>query len=199
MSIESFKYPILQSGFLGLNVTGLTKQIPEAPTFADTILFSQRNHEFDNLFYSEEISRLFEEFQSNFHVMRKPEFQHRILEQAMKRFGTSILEWLEFQGNKPSFSQTHMQLLVRMSAWMAPGIEQPAPAEEVVRWVGFLGPLQGQSVEFRVNELKEVSALLNLPEAIVNWVSKPSGYESLLNYLYVIFGKRVGHIQRPTM
>lgn len=195
----TLKYPILQSGFLGLSEIGLTKQTPEAPTFADTILFVSRNHEFDNLFYSVEISKLFEEWQSNFYVMKKPEFQHRILKQAMLRFGPSILEWMAFQSNKPGFSNTHKQFLMKMSEWMTTSLDQPSSEAEAVRWVGILGPAQGNDLSFDLNVLPSINSMGSLPDAIVNWVSKPAGYEGLLVYMYVIFGKRVGHIQKPTM
>lgn len=199
LKLPAMKYPLLQSGFLGLSTAGLTQQKPEAPTFADTILFAQRNHEFDDLFYSDEVSKLFEEWQANPHVIKKAEFQHRILEQAMQRFGTSILEWMDFQSNKPAFSQTHKQFLIRMSEWMSASYDQPSLAADMLRFVGILGPGQGQTVPMNLNDLPAVSDMGVTANAIINWVSKPAGYESLLVNLYVIFGRRVGHIQRPTM
>lgn len=189
----TLKYPILQSGFLALSETGLVKQIPGQPSFSDTILFIRSNTEFDNHFYSETISKLFEEWQSNFVVMKDPKFQHRILEQAMKAFGTSVLDWIDFQSNKPGFTQTHKQFLTRMSEWMGDGNEPSMVAEEAVRWVGFLGPSQGNNIDMHVGELAHVRGMATLSQAIINWVSKESGYESLLVHLYVIFGKRVGH------
>lgn len=199
LKLPAMKYPLLQSGFLGLSTAGLTQQKPEAPTFADTILFANRNHEFDDLFYSEDVSKLFGEWQANPHVIQKGEFQHRILEQAMNRFGPSILEWMDFQSNKPAFSQTHKQFLVTMSEWMSSSFEQPSLSSSMLRWVGILGPGQGQTIAMNLNDLPAASDMGVLPNAIINWVSKPAGYESLLVNLYVIFGKRIGHIQRPTM
>ena len=125
MSLE-LKYPILQSGFLGLSTIGLTKKLPSAPSFSDSILFIQVNHEYDNLFYSEDVSNLFIEWQSNFHVIRKFEFKEKILEQAIKRFGPSIGEWLAFQGNKPGFTGTHKQFLNKMCEWMTPALNAPS-------------------------------------------------------------------------
>lgn len=199
LKLPAMKYPLLQSGFLGLSTAGLTQQKPQPPTFADTILFADRNHEFDDLFYSEEVSKLFNEWRANPHVIQKGEFQHRILEQAMTRFGPSMLEWIDFQSNKPAFSQTHKQFLVKMSEWMSADYAQPSLSADMLRWVGFLGPGQGQTIHMNLNDLPAVNDMGVLPNAIINWVAKPAGYEALLVYLYVIFGQRVGHIQRPTM
>lgn len=194
------KYPILQSGFLALSEAGLVKQIPKQPSFAETILFLETNHEYDNLFYSQDVSDLFVRWQSQFKIINDFEgFRVHVLEQAMARFGPSILDWMMFQANKPGFSNTHKQFLVKMSAWMTPDFNAPADGAEVVRWVGILGPEQGNNIEFDVSTLASVSVMHDTVQAIANWVAKEGGYESLMNYMYVIFGKRVGHTQKPTM
>jgi len=194
------KYPILQSGFLALNEAGLVKQIPKQPSFAETILFLETNHEYDNLFYSEDVSDLFIRWQSQFKIINDFEgFRVHVLEQAMKRFGPSILDWMTFQANKPGFSNTHKQFLIKMSQWMTPDLEAPMNSAEAIRWIGILGPDQGNNIDFDVSALPAVSVMHDTKEAVANWVAKDGGYESLLGYLYVIFGKRVGHTQKPTM
>lgn len=194
----TLKYPILHSGFLALSETGLTRFIPEAPTFSDTILFRQRNAEYDNLFYSEDVSKLFIRFQSNPRVIKDPEFQHEILAQAMKRFGPSIIDWIDFQSNKPAFTQTHKQFLIKMSAWMSADTQTP-DSLDCIQWIGFLGPGQGQNVSAAVGLFPSVGDMSVLVNAISNWVSKEGGYESLLSYLYVIFGERTGHTMKVNL
>lgn len=196
MALE-LRYPILQSGFLGLSTTGLTKELPASPTFSDTILFANINHEYDNLHYSEDVSRLFIEWQSNFHVMRKFEFREKILEQAMKRFGLSLGEWMAFQANKPSFSHTHKQFLGQMCPWISDNLEAPGNSAEAIKWIGLIGPSQGNNVNFNVFDFVARGTNLTTAASLCNWVSKEGGYESLLVYLYIIFGQRVGHTQQP--
>ena len=191
----TLKYPILQSGFLGLSETGLKKQIPQPSTFADTILFRDCDTEYDNLFYSSDVTKLFKRFQSNPRDIRSVDFQHEILEQAMKRFGVSIIDWIDFQSNKPGFSETHKQFLSRMTAWMAADTDIPEYTD-ALRWIGFLGPGQGHNVQAGVGNMPGIGGMTDVPTAITNWVSKVGGYESLLVHLYVIFGKRVGHTHK---
>lgn len=191
----NLKYPILQSGFLSMSESGLMKQLPKAATFAETILFQERDHEFDNYFYSEDVSSLYVEWQANDRVMSKLDFRNKILEQAMKRFGPSITEWIDFQGNKPGFGETHRQFIIKMSEWMTPDLVQPAMAGDALRWVGILGPSQGNDIAMPTGSLPGFTGMGSTPTAIVNWVSKTGGYQSLLVALYVIFGKRVGHTQ----
>lgn len=194
------KYPILQSGFLGLTETGLTKQLPKQPSFAETILFTEVNHEYDNLFYSQDVSELFTQWQAQFKLINDfSGFRVKVLEQAMQRFGPSMLDWMSFQANKPGFSNTHRQFLTKMSVWMNESTDAPADSAEVVRWVGILGPGQGNNVDFDIGALSSVDQLGSTTAAIGNWVAKEGGYESLLGFMYVIFGKRVGHTQKPSV
>lgn len=198
MASLELRYPILQSGFLGLSSVGLTKELPKAPTFSDTILFTDINHEYDNLHYSEDITTLFNDWQSNFQVMKKFQFKERILEQAMKRFGPSISEWLAFQSNKPSFTNTHKQFLGIMAPWMENCLTSPGNPSEAIKWIGLIGPSQGNNVNFNVYDFISQNTSLVTPVTLCNWVSKEGGYESLLVFLYIVFGKRVGHTQQPT-
>lgn len=199
MSSLELRYPILQSGFLSLSSVGLTKQLPSAPSFSDSILFIQTNHEYDNLFYSEDVSKLFTDWQANFHVIRKFEFKEKILEQAMKRFGPAIGEWLAFQGNKPGFTNTHKQFLNKMCAWMNPTYVSPSDSAEAIKWIGLIGPDQGNNVSFNLYDAISKDTVLTTPSILCNWVAKEGGYESLLVFMYIIFGQRVGHTQKPTM
>lgn len=195
----NLKYPILQSGFLALSQTGLTQKQPENASFAATILFTPINREYDNLFYNQDVSVLFQEWQANFHLIRKFEFQERVLKQAMLCFGPSILDWLAFQEGKPDFSATHKQFLVKMIPWLLGTLETPDEAAESIKWVGLLGPSEGHSVRFNTASYPGLSDVATTEQAICNWVAKESGYESLLVHLYVIFGQRVGHVQKPSM
>lgn len=195
----TLKYPVLQSGFLSLFEPGLTKQIPASPSFSDTILFRESNHEYDNLFYSEDVTKLFTEWQANFHVIRTFEFKERILQQAMKRFGMSMAEWMSFQGNKPGFTNTHKQFLTRMCEWLTDSIVAPDVSSEAIKWIGLLGPDQGNNISFNLNDTLAAQSSLVTVNAIGNWVSKEGGFESLLVHLYIIFGQRVGHTQKPSM
>lgn len=192
----TLKYPVLQSGFLDLKEAGLTKQIPDQLTFSDTILFREKNREYDNLFYSDDVSRLFEEFQSNFKVMKTFAFRERILEQAVKRFGPSISEWMAFQSDKPGFTAMHRQFLERMCSWIDATEQTPSDAAEVIRWVGLIGPDQGNNIRFNINtQFPQLNGITTV-QAVQNWVLKENGYSAILAFLYVIFGKRVGHTQR---
>lgn len=199
MKLMTLKYPILHSGFLALSEVGLTKKIPAAPTFSDTILFRDTNHSYDNLFYSADISKLFIEWQSNFHVMKDFEFKERILTCALKAFGPSMAEWLAFQSNKPGFSNTHKQFLTRMTEWLTDTDVAPTNSSEAIKWLGLIGPSQGNNNNFNINETSAAKTSLVTVNAIRNWVCKEGGYESLLVHLYIIFGERVGHTQRTSM
>lgn len=191
----NLKYPILQSGFLGMSESGLTKQLPVPATFSDTILFRQRDLEFDNYFYSDDVTQLYVDWQANSWRMSNFEFRNQILGQALKRFGPSIIDWINFQGNKPGFSETHKQFIIKMSEWMTPDLIQPVMAGDALRWVGFLGPCQGNDINMPTGILPGYTGMGSTPTAIAHWVSKTGGYQSLLVALYVIFGKRVGHTQ----
>lgn len=189
-------YPILQSGFVGLTETGLTKKIPESPTFSDTILFAKVNHEYDNLFYSSDITGLFNEWQGNTNVIRSFDFRERVLKQAFDKFRPSMVEWLSFQSNKPGFTRTHQQVLTRMCAWFSESMEAPENPAEVLKWINLIGPSQGNDVRFSILETNAGGAHSTVT-SINNWVAKEGGFESLLVYLFIIFGERSGHTQHP--
>ena len=158
-------------------------------------MFRERDSEYDNLFYSSDVTKLFKRFQSNPHELRDIDFQHLVLEQAMERFGPSIADWIEFQSFKPGFSETHKQFISRMTAWMTPDLETPEYTDSL-RWIGFLGPGQGHNVAAGTGLMPGAQGMGEITTAITNWVSKVGGYESLLVHLYVIFGKRVGHTRK---
>ncbi len=193
------KYPRLQSGYLALSEKGLTQQLPQTATFAETILFTPINHEYDNLFYSGEVSKLFMDWQADCKRINKFDFRSKILKLAMDCFGFSVLEWLSFQSGKPDFSTTHRQFLQRMVPWILPGTDVPYETSEGIKWIGLIGPSQGNNVSFNVTSFPGWEESRTTTQAIQNWVARDGGYESLLVHLYVIFGQRVGHTQRPTM
>lgn len=194
--LKPMKYPILHSGFIGMTETGLTKKIPQTPTFSDTILFAKVNHEYDNLFYSSDITDLFKEWQGDPHAIKKFDFREKVLRQALNKFNPSMLEWLAFQSGKPGFTRTHKQLLVRMCSWMSEDNCAPEMPAEALKWINLIGPDQGNDVKFTVNETT-AGANLSTVNAIHRWVAKEGGFESLLVYLYIVFGERVGHTQKP--
>lgn len=190
----TLKYPILQSGFLDFKETGLTKQIPSQSSFADTILFREKNSEYDNFYYSDEITKLFDEYQSNFRVIRSFAFRERILSAAMQRFGADMTGWLVFQSGKPSFSNLHKTFLESMCRWMSASDMTPNDSAEVLKWLSLIGPDEGNAVIFNVSVSAPDCGSITTATAITNWLSKTDGYPSLLNYLFVIFGHRTAYV-----
>jgi len=195
------KYPILQSGYTALTSVGLTKPIATTPTFSETILFRESNKEHDPYFYIEDITNLFNDWQADFRIMKDFCFREKILKQAKLAFGPDITDWLNFQALKPSFSYTHKQFLERMCVWMQPYDFQPVLTQdvEILKWIGLLSPGQGHHIHFNYNEVaQELGGIINpanTDEVLSNWMAREGGYESLLTYIFIIFGQRVGHTQ----
>lgn len=195
------KYPILQSGFTALTSVGLTKPNPVPATFSETILFREKNKEHDPYFFIEDITNLFNDWQADFRIMRDFSFREKILKQAKMAFGHDLTEWLNFQALKPSFSYTHKQFLERMCVWLQPYTFEPVLTQdvEIIKWIGLLSPGQGHHIPFNYNHVAaDLGGIINpgdTNELLANWVAREGGYESLLTYIFIIFGERVGHTQ----
>lgn len=195
------KYPILHSGFVALSETSLIKPTAVPPTFAETILFREKNRTFEPYFYSPEITTLFNEFRGDYRVIRHFEFRERILKQAFVHFGRDFSDWINFQSKKTTFSNTHRQFLETMVPWTQdPEVIPASDASTVLRWVSLLGPQSGNAVEFSWERLLRDRFTGDMStnkteKLITNWVSHEGGYESLLTYLFIIFGERTGHLQ----
>lgn len=194
--MSSLRYPILQSGFIGLSESGLTKELPKEPTFSDTILFTHVNKEYDNLFYNAEITDMFNEWQTNASIIKSFGFRERLLRQAFSMLQPSLIEWLSFQSMKPGFTNIHKQLLVKMCSWMSDTPGAPELSSEPLKWINLLGPSQGNIVKFTIHDTIAAKSAMSTVSSVQRWVSKDSGYESLMVYLYIIFGRRVGHTQK---
>lgn len=193
------KYPILMSGFLALSPVGLTQRIPQQATFAETILFRDLNHEYDNLFYSESVTSLYDKWQPKPSVIREFSFQEQIIQQAYRCFGQRLSDWFFFQANKPGFTSSHKQYLNRMVQWILPGDDAPFEPAEGLKWIGILGPDQGNDIELDPHVVSIVNGSITTNSCLENWLVKDGGYESLLVHLFVIFGQRTGHTQKPAI
>lgn len=195
------KYPILHSGFVALSETALIKPKAVPPSFAETILFREKNRTFEPYFFSQDITNLYNEFRGDYRVIRHFEFRERILKQAFIHFGKNFADWIDFQSKKTTFSNTHKQFLETMVPWTQdPELMQEPDSTSALRWVGLLGPQSGNSVEFSwekfLRERFTGDTSTNKTEKVItNWVSQKGGYESLLTYLFIIFGERTGHPQ----
>lgn len=197
------KYPILQSGFTALNEIGLVRPKNEPPTFSETILFVRTNKEYMPYFYSEDVTKLFNEFRGNAMIIRTFEFKEKILRAALANFGPSIADWMRTQSRKPSFSYTHLQFLEKILPWTIDlNLVLPTDVAEPLRWIGIIGPGSGHNEQFSVDAVMldrfaNDQSINMTTKALRNWVAREGGYESLLNFLFVIFGERTNHMQNP--
>lgn len=195
------KYPLLHSGFTMIDERGLLRPTPAPASFAETILFVAKNREHEPFFFSEDVTTLFNEWRGNPKVIKGFDFKERILIQAFKMFGIYLNGWVNFQSRKATFSYTHKQFLDTMLPWTQnPDLIETDPSTDALKWVGLLSPTSGHDVPY--NYEQEISDRFagardagRTDYAVRNWVSRQGGYESLLTYLFIIFGERTGHTQ----
>lgn len=197
------KYPILHSGFIVSDERNLLKPKQMPPSFGETILFMAKNREHEPFFYSEDITSLFLEWRVNPHLTKNFDFKERILRLALSHFGTYIGAWCNFQSRKPTFSYTHRQFLDTLMPWTQnPDLVETDPGTDAIKWLGLLAPSSGHDRPFNFeDETRRLFAgdvaTARTDVAIHNWVTRQGGYESLLTYLFIIFGERTGHTQTP--
>jgi len=197
------KYPILQSGFVAFSETGLVRPKTSPPTFSEQILFRQKNQEYAPYFYSEDVTNAFNEWRGMPYIIKSFDFQEKILKLAFARFGLNIGDWMMNQSYKPSFTFTHRQFLELMLPWMQNAdLVQVTDSSEALRWIGIIGPSSGHEVLFPLGELLQNrfagdTSVMQTQVAVRNWVQHEGGYESLLTFLFAIFGERTNHMQTP--
>lgn len=191
-------YPVLQSGFVGLNNTGLTLPDPIEPTVRETVIFKAFKPPLQAYYYSNPVVEIFNRWSARPVSIKNFEFRERILKTFFQCFGSRrFREWLAVQLESGQMSGLHQKFLLETLEFALTGKRRKI---ECIQWVNLLeaGPV---TMSIRVNpdefyqtkkELhNDVRIPMDLTEILLPWLTQNGGFEDVLITLYVIFGSRL--------
>lgn len=191
-------YPVLQSGFIASNLTGLRKPVVIDPSLRETVLFKGTKQPLANYYFSQEVSGLYFEWCANPKVLRDFDFRERLLRAAFRAFNTtSFFRWLELQQDKPHYSDMHKQFIAETIEYLF--LNKPRSIH-VAQWHRLI---EASSKTNRVKmDLRKyfgennISGPQLIPTSLIKvinrWVTIQGGFEDMLISLFVIFGSRAG-------
>ena len=191
------RYPVLQSGYVGLTDINLVQPVYVEQTFKQMVLAKDVKNPLNNYFFSKEVTDLFECWSADFKILKTFDFREKILQAATTLFGKrSLREFLELQSLHASFSDLHKEFLADTISYVIYGCERKV---ECLMWSRLLFPGNGNSVRLHVDDFKN-DTFKEIPKRkfenmdtipfITAWVSQQDGYADLLKTLFVVFGQR---------
>jgi len=191
------QYPILQSGFIGLDNNGLVNVNEEKSVFINYALDKDYLKRATNYFYSSEVTNLYEEWRHDSKLIEQFSFRERIIK-ASKILGTpTIRKWFILQLNQSNVTigDLHIDFLYQTLDFIS-GKHRPI---EISQWIRILTAVK-QSTSVKVNFNKYFDSEIYGSNAVFSstvttsiiqqWLSQVGGFEDLLLTLYVIFGNR---------
>ncbi len=191
-------YPILRSGFISLNKTGLKQPVDSDMNFAAAILNKRHLEPNNDYFYHEVIQNLFlkmkAEAQSN--VLNQLVVQEQVLLAAYEAFGTkNFWDWVIFQITNAELTSLHTAFLIETLNYIS-----GAPRKtHVEQWIRLLNADKDKSAIVTIGSVnhltlsdlfknKMVPSKIN--KVFVKWLRQPQGFYDFLCSLEVIFGNR---------
>lgn len=190
------KYPVLHSGFVGHNDVVLTKTDYNNNPFVENLLFRQSgNNEFANLFYSEEVSEIYKQYQADNSLMKDIKFRERVLKLAAMLFGKHGLStWLDIQNKYAKVSYSHLSFIIDLLRFLATGEREMSPAmwENLIMKTSTGANMELDKSEEARNYIKELKPAVDgyIGNILNIWVSHKGGYQDLLFTMWVIFGNK---------
>ena len=183
------KVPLLQSGFASLTSSGLSRPLPADDLMIKRLLF--KDFLISNLdqFYSVEVNDLYDSWCKFPAKIREFEFREQILLSAMKAFNVdSIYKWIDAQNKLAQMSNYHDKFLEDTFNFI---LGRPR-CIELPQWVKLIEfEHHPRAIALNYDNFFHGGCLPSgLPELFNLWLSRPNGFEDLLQTAYVIYGNR---------
>ena len=191
------KYPILQSGFVSLIEAGFVRANRHVDMIITNILSKDYRDVSNNLFYSEEVVRVYTDWLAKPALTKEFDFREKVFLAAKHAFGTqSLYNWLKAQTSNPYITSLHKTFITETLLFV---LAHDPRNIEINQWVSLLiYDTKCKAITLDINSLiekdlakvavKNTSGDLN--KLISQWVGRPGGMEDLIITLFVIFGNR---------
>lgn len=194
------KIPILQSGYVDVDINGLIKPTEYSDLVIQNVLSKDYRSPSNKFLFNPEIVKLYLEWQGNPDCIKHFEFREKLISLTKRLFKTkTLLQWLEFQNNKVSLSSLHVEFIYDTLRYLCNGKR----SMEISQWINLVEKsLRDQVTHVSMGnhfsskkiteELGYMYSVINLSwnNLIIQWISKPKGTEDLLITMFVIFGNR---------
>jgi hypothetical protein len=199
------RHAILQSGFIAMRETDLTKTQMEKDPFVDFTLNKDHLKNRNDFFYSQEITTLYRRAFRNADLIYKFDFREEVLTFAFGQFPKNyFFDWIELQYKSENISQLHAVFLTETIEFAL--FNQPRKIQ-AVQWVRMLEnnmaskatlvqfkeyfknrPVESFKSPYEHNSktLENVQTL----DLIKAWSSTPDRFVDMLLSLHTIFGSR---------
>lgn len=190
-------YPILQSGFVSFDTTGLRKPEVPAPGLQDVMIFKVSRDPLAKYFFNQEITAIQREYQANPSLMRKFDFRERIIKICYKLFNNnSFARWIEIQQGMSTYSDMHSVFIIETLDYIFSGKPRTI---SIFQWPRLLEASERTS-EVKTNLVHyfgdggaHVAKFpRQLTPVVQMWLSWPEGFEDMMYFLYTVFGARSG-------
>lgn len=179
------KSAVLQSGFLTLDLEGITNIAKNTNTFKNFILNKGYMNDGNQFFFLPEVQKLYDEYISDVNSLNDFDYREKLLKVAFKSFGTlSFYDWLVLQMQSNYFTNMHRDFILDTINFIYTGKRKV----QVSQWVNLLDTSDNSGKPLNPIDFTDYSKdiLIN----IHMWVSNERGFQDLLITLYVIFGSR---------
>lgn len=195
------KYPILQSGFLGIRDKGLQQSNQQEPSFRDAVIFKVVKNPLAKYRFSSEVNDIFKTWSASPELIKDFDFRERIIKAAFDSFGTNnFFEWLMLQSGKSTTSDLHATFITETLDYLLTNTERKVHCVSWLRLIEMDDRHNSVRLDLKkyfkqdssANYLDNQKLPVNMHEVIKLWLSKESGYVDLLFVLMVIFGERSG-------
>lgn len=190
------KFPILQSGFLGLNDVGLVRSEPiDNDKFVRAVELGKPADAAGNVFfYNKDVEALYSRFANDHRLIRQFEFREELFKLAKIVFGNqSFATWVTVQLQSPHLTATHRRFINDTMEYIYSG-DREVSCEN---WMGLIYPRDATAADAKTAILVKdyfAGSCPKLPngfiDLIAQWTQHTYGTTDLLHFLAIVFSKR---------
>lgn len=203
-NIELRPYP---SGFLGSSITPRTELTTGIDLKAVVNgLFNRSNTAKEDKYSSSvEINTIWEEVVGNTDIYNTFEFKQRILEVAIRSFGTKTLaQWISVQYKHPDFTESHHKFIDETILFVSTGKQRELTLNNwgivlLSKSVEYNTPMytkveseylmaENKNSSYSDNKLVKNNVSKTIAEFILDWIRQENGVNDLSHSLYLMFG-----------
>lgn len=188
---------ILQSGFVTLNGTFLTKDQEKKTSIKDALLMTQTGPIDTNHFYDEGIENLFNLYRAKNTIINEFQFRQEAIKEFFRVFEghKDIGTWIKLQLTQRSVGYMHRQFIAETFGFQMSGLDV---SKRKVQLQSYFSILQATEVSRHTNSQDTFNASLedwakreyDTLHLLKNWTKDKKSFEDLIYVLHVIFGRR---------